>query len=138
MGRYADRYTRPILVGGLTALTLVLAGFALTLTHQVPVIVGTVLLGLVGLPLNPAMATRVMALSNNGTLVNSLNGSAINVGVAIGPWLGGLGISAGHGLSAPLWSGAAMAFLGLLTLIPDFRKRTWARHEGRQEVRVTP
>ncbi|WP_328442074.1 MFS transporter [Streptomyces sp. NBC_00457] len=138
VGRYADRYTRPILVGGLTALTLVLAGFALTLTHQVPVIVGTVLLGLVGLPLNPAMATRVMALSNNGTLVNSLNGSAINVGVAIGPWLGGLGISAGHGLSAPLWSGAAMAFLGLLTLIPDFRKRTWARHEGRQEVRVTP
>ncbi|CAM5665962.1 MFS transporter OS=Streptomyces alboniger OX=132473 GN=CP975_15735 PE=4 SV=1 [Streptomyces alboniger] len=138
VGRYADRYTRPILVGGLTALTLVLAGFALTLTHQVPVIVDTVLLGLIGLPLNPAMATRVMALSNNGALVNSLNGSAINVGVAIGPWLGGLGISAGHGLSAPLWSGAVMAFLGLLTLIPDFRKRTGAPHEGRQEVRVTP
>ncbi|MGI5350359.1 MFS transporter [Streptomyces sp. CA-250714] len=126
VGRYADRYMRPILLCGLTALTLVLVGFALTLTHQVPAVVATVLLGLIGLPLNPAMATRVMSVSNNGALVNALNGSAINVGVTIGPWLGGLGISAGMGLSAPLWIGAVMAFVGVITLIPDFRQRVGA------------
>ncbi len=123
VGRYADRHTRSILTGGLIALTLVLAGFALTLTHQVPAVVATVLLGLIGLPLNPAMAARVMSVSNHGALVNALNGSAINVGVTIGPWLGGLGIGAGLGLSAPLWTGAIMACAGLLTLVPDYWMR---------------
>ncbi|GAA2922969.1 hypothetical protein GCM10020221_18830 [Streptomyces thioluteus] len=123
VGRFADRYTRPILLGGLIALTIVLTGFALVLHHQVPSVVATALLGLVGLPLNPAMAARVMSVSNNGALVNALNGSAINVGVAIGPWLGGLGIDTGIGLAAPLWIGAIMAFVGVLTLAPDFRQR---------------
>ncbi|MFF3544714.1 MFS transporter [Streptomyces platensis] len=123
VGRFADRYMRQILFGGLIALTIVLAGFALTLTHQLPAIVATTLLGLIGLPLNPAMAARVMSVSNNGALVNALNGSAINVGVAIGPWLGGMGIDAHLGLSAPLWIGAVMAFLGVATLLPDLRRR---------------
>ncbi|MFC4494580.1 MFS transporter [Streptomyces ovatisporus] len=123
VGRFADRWMRPILFGGLIALTIVLAGFALTLTHQVPSVVATALLGLIGLPLNPAMAARVMSVSDNGALVNALNGSAINVGVAVGPWLGGLGIDAGLGLSAPLWTGAIMAFIGVATLFPDFRQR---------------
>lgn len=123
VGRFADRYTRQILLGGLVALVAVLAGFALTLTQQVPSIVATALLGLIGLPLNPAMAARVMSVSDNGALVNALNGSAINVGVALGPWLGGLGLDAGLGLSAPLWTGAAMALLGVTTLAPDFLRR---------------
>ncbi|QFU90215.1 MFS transporter [Amycolatopsis sp. YIM 10] len=122
VGRFADDYLRPLLLGGLVALTVVLAGFALVVSYQLPTIVATVLLGLIGLPLNPAMAARVMSVSNEGPLVNTVNGSAINVGVVIGPWLGGLGISAGVGLSAPLWIGAGMAFLGILSLIPDFAR----------------
>ncbi|WP_194836626.1 MFS transporter [Nocardia sp. XZ_19_369] len=123
VGRFADRYTRPILFGGLIALTLVLAAFALCVEYKAPTLVATVLLGLIGLPLNPAMAARVMSVSNEGALVNTVNGSAINVGVVIGPWLGGIGISAGLGLTAPLWIGAGMALLGLLTLIPDLMQR---------------
>ncbi|MEV6560126.1 MFS transporter [Nocardia sp. NPDC051756] len=126
VGRFADRYTRPILFAGLIALMLVLAGFALCVEYQAPTIVATVLLGLIGLPLNPAMAARVMSVSNEGALVNTVNGSAINIGVMIGPWLGGLGISAGLGLTAPLWIGAAMALCGLLTLIPDLLQRNQA------------
>ncbi|MGX1777206.1 MFS transporter [Nocardia brasiliensis] len=122
VGRFADRYTRRILVGGLIALTLVLVAFALCVSYKVPTIVTTVLLGLIGLPLNPAMAARVMSVSNEGALVNTVNGSAINIGVVLGPWLGGLGISAGLGLVAPLWIGAGMALLGLLTLLPDLRR----------------
>ncbi|MGY2061733.1 MFS transporter, partial [Nocardia gipuzkoensis] len=71
VGRFADRYMRPILFGGLTALTLVLAGFALAVSHQAPTVIATVLLGLIGLPLNPAMAARVMSVSNEGALVNT-------------------------------------------------------------------
>ncbi|WP_033400240.1 MFS transporter [Actinokineospora enzanensis] len=122
VGRFADRYPRPILVGGLTAVTLILAGFALTVAHQPPTVIATVLLGLIGLPLNPALAARVMSVSNAGALVNTVNGSAINVGVVVGPWLGGLGIGAGLGLAAPLWIGAGMALVGLATLVPDLRR----------------
>ncbi|WP_405162955.1 MFS transporter [Nocardia sp. NBC_01499] len=123
VGRFADRYTRPILFGGLIALMLVLAAFALAVEYKAPTVVATVLLGLIGLPLNPAMAARVMSVSNEGALVNTVNGSAINIGVVIGPWLGGIGISAGLGLTAPLWIGAAMALCGLVTVIPDLRQR---------------
>lgn len=130
VGRFADRYTLPILVGGLATLLVVLAGFALTFTHQVPSIVAIVLLGLIGLPLNPAMTARVMRVSNDGAMVNTFNGSVINVGVAIGPWLGGLGLSAGLGLSSPLWIGSIMAFVGLATLIPDFREGAEARRQS--------
>lgn len=136
VGRFADRYTRPILFAGLIALMLVLAGFALCVEYQAPTVVATVLLGLIGLPLNPAMAARVMSVSNEGALVNTVNGSAINIGVVIGPWLGGIGISAGLGLTAPLWIGAAMALGGLLTLIPDLRQRN--RAHGRTAMRPVP
>ncbi|NEA50174.1 MFS transporter [Streptomyces sp. SID10815] len=124
VGRFADRRTRPILFGGLTAVALVLAAFALSVAHQAPVVVCTVLLGLIGLPLNPALAARVMSVSNEGALVNTVNGSAINIGVVLGPWLGGMGISAGLGLAAPLWIGAVMAVCALATLLPDLRARS--------------
>jgi predicted MFS family arabinose efflux permease len=123
VGRFADRYMRLILFGGLTAVMLILVGFALAISYQVPTIIATGLLGLIGLPLNSALAARVMSVSNEGPLVNTVNGSAINIGVVIGPGLGGLGISAGLGLSAPLWIGAAMALCGLITLIPDLVQR---------------
>lgn len=126
VGRFADRYTRPILFGGLIALMLVFTAFALCVEYKAPTILATVLLGLIGLPLNPAMAARVMSVSNEGALVNTVNGSAINIGVVIGPWLGGIGISAGLGLAAPLWIGAAMALCGLLTLVPDLVERAHA------------
>lgn len=127
VGRFADRFMLPILLGGLTAVTLILAAFALTVDYKAPTVVATVLLGLIGLPLNPAMAARVMSVSNEGALVNTVNGSAINIGVVVGPWLGGLGISAGLGLATPLWIGSAMALCGLLTLIPDLGRRVRRR-----------
>ncbi|MEU7141344.1 MFS transporter [Nocardia sp. NPDC046473] len=138
VGRFADRYTRSILFGGLIALMLVLTAFALCVEYKAPTIVATVLLGLVGLPLNPAMAARVMSVSNEGALVNTVNGSAINIGVVIGPWLGGVGISAGLGLTAPLWIGAAMALCGLLTLIPDLLQRAHVSAQGSGAMSPVP
>jgi predicted MFS family arabinose efflux permease len=48
----------------------------------------------------------------------------VNVGIAVGPTLGGLAISAGLGLRAPLWIGAALAGLALLSLLPYLRPAT--------------
>jgi len=44
--------------------------------------------------------------------------SMITAGLAFGSWAGGWAVDAGHGLRAPLWAGAALALLGLLSLVP--------------------
>ncbi len=50
--------------------------------------------------------------------MNSLHTSVITGGLAFGTWLGGLAIDRGYGLAAPLWIGAGLAVLGLLSLAP--------------------
>lgn len=49
------------------------------------------------------------------TLAAGVNVSAFNVGNAVGPWIGGLVISAGYGLRAPVW--AALALVGVAVLL---------------------
>jgi len=51
----------------------------------------------------------------------------------VGPALGGLAISAGLGLTAPLWLGAGLAGLGLLSLLPYL-----GRHAGLARQAATP
>lgn len=63
--------------------------------------------------------------------MNTLHTSVITLGIVIGAWLGGLGISFGYGLQAPLWVGFFMAIVGLATLIPDICTLR-NKHENKQ------
>ncbi|MFI1938102.1 MFS transporter [Streptomyces purpureus] len=132
-GRLADRYMMPVLLYGLAGLTAVLAAFALVAENKPATVVAVAVLGVIGLPLNPALGVRVMRLADDGPMVSTVNASAVNVGVALGPWVAGLAISAEMGLRAPLWVGAAMALAGLLSLLPALgrggRAATGDRHE---------
>lgn len=74
--------------------------------------------------MNPAMVTRVMRVSNNGALVNSLHMSVINLGIVVGSWLSGLLVQAKYGWNAPLWFGAALALLGLVSLLPYLKSNS--------------
>jgi predicted MFS family arabinose efflux permease len=118
VGRLADRYTIPVLLIGLGILTITLMLLGLLAHVQTATIGFTVVLGLVGVTMNPAMAARVMRAANPRPLVNSVHGAIISLGVLIGSWLGGLAISAGMGLLSPVWIGTALAILGLLSLSP--------------------
>ena len=69
------------------------------------------------------MATRVQRTTNARPLVNTVHSSFITLGVIIGSSIGGLTIDA-YGLRAPLWLGAALAALGLLSLLPEARMRS--------------
>ncbi|MBA1188003.1 MFS transporter [Pseudomonas entomophila] len=116
VGRHADRHMRALLTGGLALMVLALAGFALA-EGQVWLNVGCfLLLGLTGVALNPAMVARVMTAAEPVALVNTLHTSVITAGLAFGSWAGGVAISAGFGLRAPLWVGVGMAALGLLSM----------------------
>lgn len=118
VGRFADRYAIPILVAGLISLAVLLVIFALFADHRVVSVAAFVAIGLVGVPMNPAMISRVMKAAHPGPLVNTVHTSVINVGLAAGAWFGGAGIMAGYGLRSPLWIGVVLALFGLVTLMP--------------------
>lgn len=118
IGRLADRHTIPVLAIGLVILGAALASFAAFPTDAVVSVAAFLVIGLTGVSLNPAMVARVMRVAHPGPLVNSLHASAITAGLAFGTWLGGLAIDRGYGLAAPLWIGAGLAGLGLLSLAP--------------------
>jgi len=123
IGRFADRFTIPILIGGLIVLAAALASFALFAASPAISVAAFTVIGLVGVSLNPAMVARVMRTAHPGPLVNSMHASMITAGLALGTWAGGFGIDAGFGLRSPLWIGVTLALGGLVTLIPPSVRR---------------
>ncbi|MFI9006282.1 MFS transporter [Actinosynnema sp. NPDC053489] len=120
VGRLADRRTLPTLVVGLLLNAGFLTAFALLADRKTPAVISLLGIGLVGVTLNPALVARVQRTGDAGALVNTVHGSFITLGIIVGSWLGGLLIT-DHGLRAPLWLGAALAVLGLVSLVPDLR-----------------
>jgi len=130
VGRYADRYSLPIMLGGLIVLSLTLVLFALFAHSAAISLTALLAIGLVGVPMNPAMIARVMATAHPGALVNTVHTSVINAGLGVDAWLGGVGIATGHGLRSPLWVGAALAALGLISLLPYLTRRPAGAQQG--------
>ncbi|BCQ40831.1 MFS transporter [Erwinia rhapontici] len=118
VGRIADRYTMRILFCGQVILITLLVTFALNTESMVISTLALLLTGLVGLPMNPALATRVMRLAKNSYLVNTIYIAVSNVGIVVGSWVGGLAIAEGYGLRSPLWIGGILAAFGLLSILP--------------------
>lgn len=127
-GRLADRSLMATLCLGLIGLAAILAAFSLTAGHRFAMVITLALFGVGAFVINPALQTRVMNLTDHApTLASTSNISAFNLGNALGPWLGGLGISAGAGLLAPSWIGALLALaalaVALTSLAADRRVR---------------
>ncbi|MBJ7311995.1 MFS transporter [Rugamonas sp. CCM 8940] len=118
VGRFADQYTIPIMVWGLIVLSVSLALFAVFADNQTISVALLVVIGLVGMSMNPAIIARVMKTAHPGPLVNTIHTSVINIGLGLGSWVGGVGIATGYGLRSPLWVGVALAVLGLISLLP--------------------
>jgi MFS transporter, DHA1 family, inner membrane transport protein len=122
VGRLADRHALSVLLCGLALNLLFLAGFALFAHVSAAAVACMLGIGLVGVTMNPAMGVRVQRAGNVGPLVNTIHGSFITGGIIVSSAVGGLAID-GFGLRAPLWLGAALALLGILTLVPDLVRR---------------
>lgn len=127
VGRVADSHTFAALGWGLTLMVVALAGFALAGDYLWLNLTCFIALGLSGVALNPAMVARVMKAAEPAALVNALHTSVITAGLAFGSWAGGAVIDAGYGLRAPLWVGACMALVGLLSLARPWKTRETAR-----------
>lgn len=122
VGRYADKYAISIMFLGLTILTFAMIALNFFAYNTYIAILLITIIGLVGVPMNPAMISRVMNCAYPGALVNTVHTSFINIGLAIGTWLGGWVISSGYGFLSPLWVGSALAILGIVTLLPFIKR----------------
>ncbi|WP_245293537.1 MFS transporter [Pseudochrobactrum sp. B5] len=122
-GRFADRYTMPLLIGGIAVMVVAMLIFACFAESKPAALLSVVLIGLTGIALNPPLVARIMRIAHPGALVNAMHASVINIGLSFGPWAGGLALENGSGLHAPLWVGFGMALAALLTLAPRSLRR---------------
>lgn len=137
-GRTSDSHPFRTLYVGAAGMTLIAAALALTAKLPGPVIVLVFLLGAFGFATNPALNTRVFSLAGAApTLATATNFSAFNVGITVGPWLGGIAIGAGLGYASIGWIGAALGAAMLATVVWADR---WQRRPGIGENlgRATP
>ena len=116
-GMTADRLPRATLVIGFTALLAVLAVMSLSTGSLLATGVLAIVLGFAGFGTNPALNSRNFTLApSSPTLIAAGSTSAFNVGIAAGPWLAGLSISAGNGYPSVPLIGVGLAALALLLL----------------------
>lgn len=84
------------------------------------ILLATVTIGLMG-ALGPILQSHLMDVAGDAqTLAAASHHAAFNTANALGPWLGGMAITAGYGWTSTGYVGAAMAVAGLLLYL-------WAR-----------
>lgn len=127
-GRLAYRHSLAIMVVGLTILSLSLLGMALFAEYQAIAIIAVILIGLSGVPMNPAMMARIVSVAHPGPMVNAVHTSVINIGLGGGSYLGGMAIASGYDLRSALWIGMVLAILALASVLPYLRrgKQGWS------------
>jgi MFS transporter, arabinose efflux permease len=130
-GKVADRALDSSLLVILIGLALVLVTFALSAAIWWAAPIAMFLLGAVGFATAPGLQLRIMHFADDAPSVASgANIAALNIGNAIGAWIGGLAIAAGLGFVSPLWVGAALAtgafFILLPTSIANSRRNEYA------------
>ncbi|MFE1629241.1 MFS transporter [Brevibacillus reuszeri] len=131
-GKLADHYMMSILTVGLITLTAAFVVFGLFPHSTTIVMIAVIVIGLVGVPMNPAMATRITRVAGTGLLVTTVHTSIINLGIVFGSAIGGLTIDAGYGLVSPVWVGAFLAILGFLSLLPFMRVKGKKQEESQE------
>lgn len=127
-GRLAHDYSLQIMLVGLTILSISLFAFAIFAEYKTVAIISIILIGLSGVPMNPAMMARIVSVAHPGPMVNAVHTSVINIGLGGGSYFGGLAITNGYGLRSGLWIGAVLAVLALVSILP------YVRHRQRQQA----
>lgn len=114
-GWAADRGVLRTLFVAFGVFAVVLTGLALTAPYPVGLFVFLFGVGAAAAALSPAIQTRLMDVAGDSqTLAAAINHSALNIGNALGAFLGGAVIAAGWGYLAPTWLGLALCVPGVL------------------------
>ncbi|MGY0074080.1 MFS transporter [Vibrio proteolyticus] len=102
---------------------LVLVGAALSVFYLLghnPFIAGaaTLVIGLCGVSLNPALVARIMQLpQGQRTFTHTVHSSVITLGIMFGSFIAALGLDFGFSLISPLLVGLSFAFIAMLIVL---------------------
>jgi len=123
-GRLADRALFPSLLGAVVAMGLFLAAIEVTAVHPAALLVTVFLVAGSSSVLVVCLQLRLMEVAGDAQMLGAaLNHSSLNLANALGAWVGGLVIAAGHGYRAPSVVGAGLALVGLGILAVSARLR---------------
>ncbi|MFH8563232.1 Cmx/CmrA family chloramphenicol efflux MFS transporter [Streptomyces sp. NPDC017988] len=113
-GRVADVRPVPLLVLGSLALLGGWVLLAVTAASPVAVLVLVLVQGTLSFGVGSTLISQALyAATAAPTLAGGFATAAFNVGGALGPWCGGLAISAGLGYRSPLWASALLVATAL-------------------------
>jgi len=130
-GALADRSVRRtmyLFFGVMLAALLLLAFSAQTLPG---LLIGVFLVGGAASALSPTIQTRLMDVAHDSqSIAAALNHSALNLGNALGAYLGGVVVAAGLGYQAPVWVGFGLSVLGLVLAVATFAIDRSRRRRG--------
>lgn len=117
-GRLTDRSVFGAIFLGLGLMVVSLTAFSLGATSPVPAAALALAVSVSSQFIGPALQTRLLDVSREGpSLGAALHHSAMNIGNALGAWVGGLVIAAGYGYLAPAGAGAVLALAGLAVAV---------------------
>lgn len=120
-GALADRSVRRTMYGAFGVMLVALTALALSAQSVVGLLVGVFLIGAAASALSPTIQTRLMDVAHESqSIAAALNHSALNVGNALGAYLGGIAIAAGLGYVAPVWIGLGLSGIGILLAVATF------------------
>jgi MFS transporter, DHA1 family, inner membrane transport protein len=121
-GPLADWSVFRSLLGSSAAMAVLLVTFGLVAPTGWPALLPAFLVAVVSSVLVVNLQLRLMDVAGDAqTLGAAMNHSSLNIGNAVGAWLGGLVIAAGWGYRAPSFVGAVLAVAGLLILLVSAR-----------------
>lgn len=123
----ADHKMMPTLAGVLLMGAASMAGFPEAAHKFVPLAINVFMIGASG-GLATVVQARLLTVAVGAEgLAAALNQSAFNIANAVGPWLGGLAVSAGLGWTSVGWVGLSLSLGGfaiyLLSIADDFRSK---------------
>ncbi|TKJ96448.1 MFS transporter [Plantibacter flavus] len=120
-GHLADRGVKRALIVFFALMIVVLTALALTATWTPTMFLFVFAVGFASQGLGPAIQTRLMDVAGDSqSLAAALNHSALNIGNALGAFLGGVVIAGGLGYLAPVWTGVVLTVIGLGIVITSF------------------
>lgn len=127
-GRIADAHLFGTMYGGIAASTAVLALLALLAEYRLAAVALALMLGVTAFTTAPALNARMFNAADAApTLAGATTTASFNIGNTVGPWLGGLAISAGWGYAAVAWVGAVLAAAGVVTTAVSSRVHARSR-----------
>ncbi|MFD3516087.1 Cmx/CmrA family chloramphenicol efflux MFS transporter [Streptomyces sp. NPDC058657] len=131
-GMVADARPFGVLIGGISASTILLVALALFSSSAAVAVTLAFALGFSAFFTAPALNARMFNVAGAApTLAGATTTAAFNLGNTGGPWLGGTVIDAGWGFPATAWAGAGMTVVAVALVVLSLR---WQRTDSRSRL----